>query len=159
MEPRLSADKVAPQAYRVLLQVQEHITNHSGLPHSLLNLIYIRASQMNGCAYCIDMHSKDARALSETEQRLYALDGWRETPFFTDRERAALAWTEALTRVAETHVPDAVYEEARKYFTEHEMVNLSVAVTQINTWNRLMIAFRAVPGIYQPSVQGLKKSA
>ncbi len=117
---------------------------------SLIELVKMRASQINGCAYCLDMHSKDARAAGETEQRLYALNAWRETPFFTDRERAALEWTEALTLVAEDHVPDEVYEEARKHFAEEELVNLSMAIVSINGWNRLAIAFRAVPGAYQP---------
>jgi AhpD family alkylhydroperoxidase len=111
----------------------------------------MRASQINGCAYCLDMHSKDARAAGETEQRLYTLDAWRETPFFTDRERAALAWTEALTLVSQTHVPDAVFEEVRPHFSDEELANLSLAVVAINGWNRLMIAFRAVPGTYQPA--------
>ena len=159
MEPRLKADEIAPEAYKAVLQVQAYINHHSGLEHSLLNLIYMRASQINGCAYCIDMHSKDARALGETEQRLYELNAWRETPFFTERERAALAWTEAVTLVAQTHVPDEVYEEAKAHFTDQELVNLSLAVAQINVWNRLAIAFRAVPGTYQPNVQQLKKSA
>ena len=159
MEPRLKADTIAPEAYKAVLQVQAYINHHSGLEPSLLNLIYLRASQINGCAYCIDMHTKDARALGETEQRLYELNAWRETPFFNERERAALAWTEALTLVAQTHVPDEVYQEARKHFTEHELVNLSLAVTQINVWNRLAIAFRAVPGTYQPNVRELKKTA
>ena len=111
----------------------------------------MRASQINGCAYCLDMHSKDARANGETEQRLYALNAWRETPFFTDRERAALAWTEAVTLVSQDHVPDSVYDEVRQRFTDEELVNLTLAVATINAWNRLTISFRAVPGEYQPS--------
>ncbi|HEX7127346.1 MAG TPA: carboxymuconolactone decarboxylase family protein [Thermodesulfobacteriota bacterium] len=122
----------------------------SGLEHRLLELVKIRASQMNGCAYCIDMHTKDARAQGETEQRIYALDAWRETPFFTDRERAALAWTEAVTNLADGHVPDEVYEEARRHFNEPELVALTFAVVAINGWNRLSIPFRKVPGSYQP---------
>jgi AhpD family alkylhydroperoxidase len=109
----------------------------------------MRASQINGCAYCIDMHSKDARALGETEQRLYELNAWRETPFYTERERAALAWTETLTLVSETHVPDSAYEEARKQFSEKELVDLTYAVITINAWNRIAIALRAVPGHYR----------
>jgi len=120
---------------------------------SLIELVKMRASQINGCAYCLDMHSKDARAAGETEQRLYALNAWEEAPFFTDRERAALAWTEALTLVSESHVPDAVYEEARKHFSEEELVNLSMAIVTINGWNRMAIAFRAVPGVYQPAAR------
>jgi AhpD family alkylhydroperoxidase len=111
----------------------------------------MRASQINGCAYCIDMHSKDARAVGEAEQRLYELNAWRETPFYTERERAALAWTESLTLVAETHVPDEVYEEVRKQFSEKEIVDLTHAVAAINAWNRLAISMRAVPGHYQPA--------
>ena len=129
----------------------EKYLGECGLEHRLIHLMKMRASQINGCAYCIDMHSKDARALGETEQRLYELDAWRETPFYTDRERAALAWTEALTLVSETHVPDAVYEEARKQFNEKEIVDLTLVVTTINAWNRLAVALRAVPGHYRPA--------
>ena len=128
----------------------ETFVRKSKLEPSLIELVKMRASQINGCAYCIDMHSKDARAEGETEQRLYALNAWRETPFFTDRERAALAWTEAVTLVAEGHVPDAVFEEVRPQFSDEELVNLTMAVVAINGWNRLAIAFRAVPGEYQP---------
>lgn len=127
------------------------VRTSSKLEHSLVELVKMRASQINGCAYCIDMHSKDARADGETEQRLYALSAWRETPFFTDRERAALAWTEAVTLLAQTHVPDSAYEEARQQFSEEELVNLTMAVVAINGWNRLAVAFRSVPGEYQPS--------
>ena len=122
-----------------------------GLEPSLLDLVRTRASQINGCAYCIDMHTKDARARGESEQRLYALNAWRETPFYTDRERAALAWTEALTLIFEGHVPDEVYEQARQHFTEQELVNLTLAVVSINGWNRIAISFRSVPGTYQPA--------
>jgi AhpD family alkylhydroperoxidase len=159
MQSRLEADKIAPEAYKAVLQVQAYLNHRSGLDHALLNLIYLRASQINGCAYCIDMHSKDARALGETEQRLYELNAWRETPFYTEKERAALAWTEAVTLVSEGHVPDEVYEEAKKHFKDEELVNLTLAVAQINVWNRLAISFRAEPGTYQPNVQQLKKSA
>ena len=159
MHSRLQADKIAPEAYKAVLQVQAYINHHSGLEHSLLHLIYMRASQINGCAYCLDMHSKDARALGESEQRLYGLDAWREAPYYTDRERAALAWTEAVTLVSQTHVPDEVYEEVRKQFSEAELVNLTLAVAQINVWNRLSISFRVEAGTYQPNVQQLKKSA
>jgi AhpD family alkylhydroperoxidase len=119
----------------------------------------MRSSQINGCAYCIDMHSKDARAAGETEQRLYALDAWRETPFYTDRERAALAWTEALTLVGQGHVPDEVYELARKQFSEKEIVDLTLAVVEINSWNRIAISLRAVPGTYRPASQAHAASA
>ncbi len=128
----------------------EDYVQSSGLEHGLLDLVKLRASQINGCAYCIDMHTKDARARGETEQRLYALDAWEETPFYTERERAALAWTEAVTRVFDGHVPDAVYETARKQFSEKELVNLTLAIVAINGWNRLAISFRTVPGSYQP---------
>jgi AhpD family alkylhydroperoxidase len=120
------------------------------LEHSLLKLVEIRASQINGCAYCLDMHTKDARAAGETEQRIYALSAWRETPFFTDRERAALEWTEAVTLVAETRVPDDVYEQVRQQFSEEELVELTFAVIVINSWNRLQVSFRPHVGDYQP---------
>lgn len=122
----------------------------SGLEHSLDELLKTRASQINGCAYCLDMHTKDARKAGETEQRLYALSAWRETPFFTDRERAALEWTEALTLISENDVPDSLYDEVRKHFDEKEMVALSIAIVAINGWNRLSIGFRTVPGSYKP---------
>ncbi|MCL6516125.1 MAG: carboxymuconolactone decarboxylase family protein [Alicyclobacillus sp.] len=133
------------------MQGLEQYLRGSGLEHSLLELVKTRASQINGCAYCIDMHTKDARAAGETEQRLYALSAWRETPFFTERERAALAWTEAVTNVTDGHVPDEVYTWARSQFSEEELVNLTMAVIAINGWNRLAISMRAVPGTYQPA--------
>lgn len=120
-----------------------------GLERSLLEFVKTRASQINGCAYCIDMHTKDARALGESEQRLYALAAWGETPFYTERERAALAWTEAITLITQGHAPDEVFEQARAQFTEEELVNLTLAIIAINGWNRLAIGFRAVPGTYQ----------
>jgi AhpD family alkylhydroperoxidase len=116
----------------------------------LFELVQIRASQINGCAYCIDMHTKDARRHGETEQRIYALSAWHETPFFTDRERAALEWAESLTLISQTHAPDDVYERVSKHFNEQELVGLTMAVVVINCWNRLAIPFRAVPGTYQP---------
>jgi AhpD family alkylhydroperoxidase len=122
----------------------------SGLERSLRELVKIRASQLNGCAYCIDMHTKDARLAGETEQRIYALSAWRETPFYTDRERAALEWTEAVTRLGDTHVPDEVFERARGHFDEPELVALTFAVIVINAWNRLAVPFRAPAGTYQP---------
>jgi len=134
-----------------MLALEMAVRKNSTLDPSLIELVKMRSSQINGCAYCIDMHSKDARAAGETEQRLYALNAWRETPFFSDRERAALAWTEAVTLVSEGHVPDDVYAEASKQFSEEELVNLTMAVVAINGWNRLAIAFRAVPGEYQPA--------
>ena len=120
-----------------------------GLDHSLLELVKLRASQINGCAHCIDMHTKELRADGESEQRLYLLNAWRDSPFYSARERAALAWTEAVTLVADTQVPDDVYEEARKQFTEEELVNLTLALVAINGANRLNIAFRTVPGSHQ----------
>ena len=150
MNPRLDGLKVAPGAYDAMLGLESYLRKASRLEPSLLELVRMRASQINGCAYCLDMHSKDARAGGESEQRLYALDAWRETSFFTDRERAALAWTEAVTRVSQDHVPDGVYEEVRQRFSEEELVNLTLAVVSINGWNRLAISFRAVPGDYQP---------
>ncbi len=129
----------------------EQYARNSGLEHALLELVKTRASQINGCAFCLDMHTKDARAAGETEQRLYTLSAWAETPFFTERERAALAWTEAVTRVAESQVPDAVYAQARRHFSEKELVDLTLAIVAINGWNRLSVAFRTVPGTYQPA--------
>ena len=149
MQARLNARTVAPEAYKAMSALEGYV-DECGLERPLLELIKLRASQINGCAYCIDMHTKDARAAGETEQRLYELNAWRETPFYTDRERAALAWTEAVTLVSESHVPDDVYEEVRRHFTEEELVNLTLAVVAINGWNRLAISFRAVPGTYHP---------
>src|SRR6267154_197081 len=131
MEARLNAQQVSPAAYTAMIGLEMFVRKASKLEPSLVELVKMRASQINGCAYCIDMHSKDARSEGETEQRLYALSAWRETPFFTDRERAALAWTEAVTLVAEDHVPDAVYEEARQQFSEEELVNLTMALVSI----------------------------
>jgi AhpD family alkylhydroperoxidase len=153
MQPRLDAQKASPAAYHAMLTLEMFVRKSSKLELSLIELVKMRASQINGCAFCIDMHSKDARSEGESEQRLYALNAWRETPFFTDRERAALAWTEAVTLVSEGHVPDAVYEEARQRFSEEELVNLTMAVVTINGWNRLSIAFRVVPGEYQPAAR------
>lgn len=148
MESRIDFQKVAPEALKPLFDLSVYL-RHSGLEERLLNLVWLRASQINGCAYCIDMHTKDARSEGETEQRLYELDAWRETPFYTDRERAALAWTEAVTLVSQGHVPDEVYEDARRHFSEKELVDLNLAVVAINAWNRIAISFRAVPGTYQ----------
>ena len=148
MEARIDLTKISPAAYKAMAGL-EGFVKESGLERSLLELVRIRASQINGCAYCLDMHSKDARAAGETEQRLYELNAWRETPFYSERERAALAWTEALTLVHQTHAPDDVYEEVRKRFTEEEVVSLTAAIVSINSWNRLAIGFRAVPGTYQ----------
>lgn len=129
--------------------LEKHLST-CGLEDSLMQLVKMRASQINGCAFCLDMHSKDARAAGETEQRLYGLDAWREAPYYSDRERAALEWAEAVTLVAETHVPDAVYEQVSQHFDEVERVNLTLAVIAINGWNRLAIASRTKAGDYRP---------
>jgi len=142
--------KTAPDGYKAMSALESYV-RQSDLEHSLLELVKTRASQINGCAFCLDMHTKDARAAGETEQRLYTLSAWRETPFFSDRERAALAWTEAVTRVADTHIPDDVFERVRQQFTEKELADLTLAIVTINGWNRLAIAFRKVPGSYQPA--------
>ena len=130
----------------------------AGLERPLFELVKIRASQMNGCAYCIDMHTKDARLAGETEQRIYALNAWRETPFFTDRERAALEWTEAVTRVADTHVPDEIHQRVAAQFGEAELVALTFAVVVINSWNRLAVSFRAPAGSYQPRAAAVQQT-
>ena len=143
-----AADYIKTGLGQAMLALQ-HQVETSGLEHSLMELVKIRTSQINGCAYCLDMHTKDARALGETEQRIYALNAWRETPFFSDRERAALEWAEAVTRVSVDHVPDSVYDAVAPHFSEAELVALTFAVVAINSWNRLAIAFRAVPGSYQ----------
>jgi AhpD family alkylhydroperoxidase len=158
MEARIDARKHAQDAQKAMLALETYLAD-CGLEHRLIHLLKMRASQINGCAYCIDMHSKDARALGETEQRLYELDAWRETPFYTDRERAALAWTEAITLVSQTHVPDSVYEEVRKHFNEKEIVDLTFVATTINTWNRLAVALRAVPGHYRPAAPKIAATA
>jgi AhpD family alkylhydroperoxidase len=150
MEARLDYTKASPEAYKAMAQM-EGVVRRSGIDPKLLELIKIRASQLNGCAFCIDMHTKDARSKDENEQRIYALDAWRETPFFTEKERAALAWTEALTNIQVGHAPDAVYHELSRNFSEEEIVNLTLAITTINAWNRIAIGFRLVPGIYQPA--------
>ena len=138
----------------------ERYVRECGLERGLLELIKLRASQINGCAYCVDMHTKDARAHGETEQRLYAVVVWREAPFFTERERAALAWTEAVTLVSREQVPENIFEFARKEFSDKELVDLTMAVIAINGWNRLAISFRAVAGTYQPTPpQGNAKEA
>jgi AhpD family alkylhydroperoxidase len=148
MDPRLDYRKFAAPALQGMLALEKYLGS-CGLDHKLMHLLKLRASQLNGCAYCIDMHSIDARAAGETEQRLYALNAWRETPFFDERERAALAWVEAVTLVSETHVPDAVYDHTRRHFSEQEIVDLTYLTSTINAWNRLAIALRAVPGHYR----------
>jgi AhpD family alkylhydroperoxidase len=152
MAARLSYGKAFPEGIHALMNLGK-VINSSGLEESLLGLVYTRASLLNGCAFCIDMHTKDARAAGETEQRLYALSAWRETPFFTPRERAALAWTEALTNIQQGHAGDEIYAEGRREFDEPQLVRLTLAITQINAWNRIAIAFRAEPGVYQPAAR------
>jgi AhpD family alkylhydroperoxidase len=147
---RLDPAKVSPAAYQAMLRLESFVNKSSKLEVFLLELVRMRASQINGCAFSIDMHSKDARMNGETEQRLYALSAWRETTFFTNRERAALAWTEALTLITECRAPDEVYADVRKEFGEEGLVNLSLAIITINGWNRLAIGFRKIPGEYQP---------
>ena len=149
MEARLPYVKLNPAGYRALSALQQ-VVEASGLDHSLIELVKIRSSQINGCAFCIDMHTIDARALGETEQRIYALNAWRETPFFTERERAALELAESVTKISDTHVPDEVFAKAREQFSDQELVNLVYAIVTINAWNRLAITFRAVPGQYHP---------
>jgi AhpD family alkylhydroperoxidase len=151
MTTRIEFFRVAPQSLKPLFALGAQI-EASELEHALLELVKMRASQLNGCAYCIDMHTKDARAQGETEQRLYLLDAWRETSLYSERERAALAWAEAVTLVADGHVPDDVYAEVSKHFTEQELVALTLAIANINSWNRLNIAFRTEAGSYRPGM-------
>jgi AhpD family alkylhydroperoxidase len=149
MSPRIDISTyIASGMGRAMLNLSAEVEKRIERP--LFKLIEIRASQINGCAYCIDMHTKEARLAGETEQRIYALSAWRETPFFTDRERAALEWTETVTRIADTHVPDEIYERVAKHFNEEELVALTFAVVVINSWNRLSVSFRPVVGSYQP---------
>ena len=143
MKPRMNFYQAAPETIKALVAVENQITA-SGLEQSLIELVKTRASQINGCAYCIHMHTEDARKHGETEQRLYLLNAWRESPLYSDRERAALAWTEALTHIAETHAPDADYEAVRAQFSDAELVNLTTLIGAINAWNRIAISFRAI---------------
>jgi AhpD family alkylhydroperoxidase len=152
VKPRLNYSKVAPGVYDAMDALDQYLAG-CDLEETLLQLARLRASQLNGCAYCIDMHWKDLRALGETEQRLASLDAWRECPYYTERQRAVLAWTEAVTFVANGHVPDAVHVEARAVLTDKELADLTLAVATINAWNRLSIAGRLVPGTYQPPVR------
>jgi AhpD family alkylhydroperoxidase len=149
MDTRFDLATVAPGAYKAMLGLEQYL-HGCGLEESLIHLIKLRASQINGCAYCLDMHWKDLRAIGETEQRLYSLNAWRECPFYTDRERAGLAWTEAVTLLTSGHVSDLVYDETRVHFSEKELSDLTLAVATINAWNRLAIASRTAPGTYQP---------
>jgi len=158
MKARIDFEKALPKAMHALGPIVKEV-NNSGLDHRLLELVKMRTSQLNGCAYCLDMHSKDARAAGETEQRLYLLDAWRETPLYTDRERAALEWTEAVTLVADGHVPDEVFAGVREHFSEEEMVSLTLAVIATNAFNRINIAFRPEVGDYRPGMFDQPKKA
>jgi AhpD family alkylhydroperoxidase len=149
MKTRLHYTKAAPGAFDAMDALENYLAA-CGLEETLLHLIRLRASQVNGCAYCIDMHWKDLKVRHETEQRMYSLDAWRECPYYTDRERAALAWTEAVTLITNGHVPDAVYDAVRPHFSEKELADLTLAITTINAWNRLSIAGRLKPGTYSP---------
>jgi len=158
MEARISLLK-HPGTYKPMLGLEQYLAT-SGLDKKLLDLVRLRVSQMNGCAYCLDMHWKDLEAEGETAQRLYSLDAWRETPYYNERERAALAWSEAVTNIHDGHVPDEVFEQARTQFDEQQLADLTLAVVAINGWNRLNIAFRTVPGGYQvPRKPVLQKGA
>ena len=159
MKTRIDFTHVSPLSLKPLFALGA-LVEASDLEHSLLELVKMRSSQLNGCAYCLDMHSKDARAAGETEQRLYLLDAWRETSLYSERERAALAWTEAVTLVADGHVPDSVYDEVSNHFTEDELVALTLAIVAVNGWNRLNIAFRMEAGSYRPGMfKSLLKTA
>lgn len=148
MNPRIDYEKASPKGLAAMLGMEHHV-HASGLDPTLIELVKLRASLLNRCAYCVDMHTRVARSLGETEQRLHAVSVWEETPFFSGRERAALAWTEAVTLVSVDHVPDDVYELARQHFSEQELVDLTLTIVTINGWNRLAIAFRVVPGTFQ----------
>src|SRR5205814_10070941 len=149
MSERINYAKVTPEGYRAMSGLERYVRG-SGLEPSLLEMVKLRASQSNGCAYCIDMHWKDARAVGESEQRLYGLNAWREASYYTDRERAALEWTEALTNITDGHVPDALYDAVRGHFTEKELADLTWAIAGINAWNRVAISFRSEAGTYKP---------
>jgi AhpD family alkylhydroperoxidase len=152
MKSRMEYWKIAPGAFKSMSSLEAYL-RESGIDHSLLHMVKLRASQVNGCAYCIDMHWKDARATGESEQRLYGLDAWRETDYYSDRERAALEWTEALTNIAEGHASDGVYDAVRGHFSDKELVDLTWAVAAINAWNRVAIAFRSEAGTYKPAMR------
>ena len=146
------------KGYQAMLGLEKYL-HECGIEESLVHLIKLRASQINGCAYCLDMHWKDLRAIGENEQRLYSLDAWRECPYYSERERAALAWTEAVTLITNGRVPDAVHEEAKKQFSEKELADLTLAVVTINAWNRLAIAARTMPGTYEPKKREVVNTA
>jgi AhpD family alkylhydroperoxidase len=149
MSQRIDLQKIPPEAMRGMYQLEQYI-HSSALDERIVHLVKMRASQVNGCAYCLDMHSKDARAIGETEQRLYLLDAWEEAPFYSEKERAALALTDAMTKITEGHVPDEVWERAKSQFNEQELTALVITVTTINAWNRLAITTRVDVGGYQP---------
>ena len=149
MEQRVDYMKVAPGVLQAMLNLEKYLIQ-SGLERELIDLVKLRASQINGCAYCIDMHWKDLRAEGASEQKLYGLDAWVESTYYTDRERAALAWTEAVTRLDDRQVSDPVFELARRFFSEKELADLTLCIVAINGWNRLNIAFRQPAGTYQP---------
>ena len=158
MQPRVDLTKyISSGPGRALLSLSKEVAH--AVDPTLMHLVEIRASQINHCAYCIDMHTKDARLAGETEQRIYALSAWREAPFFSERERAALEWTEAVTLVGDTHVPDDVYERVRQQFDEAELVALTFVVIVINSWNRLNVPFRTPAGTYQPAARGSREPA
>lgn len=155
MEPRINAHEKGQAAYKALFGLSIYLSK-STIGQPLLNLVYFRVSQINGCAFCLDMHSKDLRAEGETEQRLHVLDAWREAPFYTARERAALAWAEALTEIKNKQVPDEIYNQAREQFTEEELIDLTMSVIAINSYNRLNLAFRPPVGGYAPGMYAVK---
>jgi AhpD family alkylhydroperoxidase len=157
MEPRVDYLKSGRGVFEVMRGLEKYL-EQSGLDRKPMTLLKLRASQINGCAYCIDMHWKDLRAAGENEQRLYGLDAWRESPYYTEQERAALAWTEAVTNIQDGHAPDEVFEETRRHFSEKELADLTPAIASINAWNRLAISARIVPGKYQPGAH-LDKAA
>ncbi len=158
MEQRLSYSKAAPEGIEILQKLESYIKK-AGLEPDLVELVKLRASQINGCAYCIDMHTKDARSQGESEQRLYGVSAWQEAPFYNERERAALVWAESVTKISEDHVPDEIYNLVKKHFTERELVDLTLAIIAINSWNRLAISFRTPAGSYQPDHPASKKNS
>jgi AhpD family alkylhydroperoxidase len=157
MKKRLDYAKTAPDGIGILRQLEGYLKK-AGLEPDLVELVKLRASQINDCAYCIDMHTKDARSRGESEQRLYGVTAWREMPFYSERERAALAWTESVTRISEDQVPEEIYQQVKQHFTEEELVDLTLAVIAINSWNRLAISFRTPAGSYQPDHPVSKKN-
>jgi len=156
MEARINYSEIAPGVHQAMFELGKYLYR-CGLEQPLMDLVCLRASQINGCAYCVDMHWKDLRAGGEGDQRLYGLDAWQESPYYSDRERAALAWTEAVTNLHEGHVPDVVYDQVCRFFTKKELADLTLVIAAINGWNRLNIAARTVAGTYQPAKTRLEK--